>query len=207
MIKISFSGFSGSGKTSLLTEVKKILALKASVEVNDEIKSKNPFDDSEKFNFVSQFFQFSTQINDENKKAISPQDYLLCDQSILDQWVAWISHLESKEMTPLLEEKHNILENLYRFWIKTYDLIFLIRMDLKELEKRELANELKITDLETVKRIEEIYKETVEEDNLKVIEIWNNNSIDESAHEIIKHIAEYKEKEESDNKEPLTEDA
>jgi deoxyadenosine/deoxycytidine kinase len=206
MIKISFSGFSGSGKTSLLTEVKKILALKDNVEAIDEIKSKNPFDDSQKFNFISQFFHFSTQINDENKKSISPQDFLLCDQSILDQWVAWNSHLEGKEMTPQLEEKHIILENLYRFWIKTYDLIFLIRMDLIELEKRELANELKITDLETVKRIEEIYKEIVVEDNLTVIEIWNNNSIDESAHEIIKHITEYKEKEESEILEPPAEE-
>lgn len=195
MIKISFSGFSGSGKTSLLTEVKKILSLKSKVEAVDEIKNKNPFDDDQKTSFISQFFYFSTQINEENIKAMTNANYLLCDQSVLDQWVYWNHHIAGKEMTPQLDEKHKILESLYHLWVKTYDLIFLIRMDLKELEKREISNDLKISDIELVKRIEEVYKETVKDDNLKIIEIWNNNTIDESALEIIKHISEYKDKE------------
>jgi deoxyadenosine/deoxycytidine kinase len=195
MIKISFSGFSGSGKTSLLTEVKKILSLKSKVEAADEVKHKNPFDDDQKSSFVSQFFYFSTQVNEENIKALTGADYLLCDQSLLDQWIYWNHLIRDKEMTPQLQEKHDIFHHLFHFWVKTYDLIFLIRMDLKELEKREFSNELKIADLDNVKRIEEVYKETVQDDNLKIIEIWNNNTIDESAHEIIKHISEYKVKE------------
>jgi deoxyadenosine/deoxycytidine kinase len=195
MIKISFSGFSGSGKTSLMAEVKKILSLKSRVETIEELKGKNPFDNDKKSCFVSQFFFISTQINEENRKALAPLDYLLCDQSVLDQWIYWTSYLSKKEMIPQLEEKNNLLKALYQFWIKTYDLIFLIRMDLNELEKRELANEIRITDVEYIKKIEELYKKSIQEGNLKVIEIWNNNTIDESALEIIREISEYTERE------------
>ncbi|MCP5048648.1 MAG: hypothetical protein GY940_15870 [bacterium] len=178
-----------------MAEVKKILSLKYKVECIDEVKAKNPFDTDQKASFISQFFYFSTQINEENIKAMSQPDYLISDQSVLDDWISWNNHITGKEMTPQLEEKHKVLKALYQFWIKTYDLLFLIRMDLKELEKRELDNELKITDLDRIKRVEELYKESTDEDKLKVIEIWNNNTIDESAHEIIKHISEFKGKE------------
>jgi deoxyadenosine/deoxycytidine kinase len=201
MIKISFSGFSGSGKTSLMTEVKKILSLKSRVEAIEEIKGKNPFDSDKKSCFVSQFFIISTQINEENRKALAPLDYLLCDQSVLDQWVYWNSYISDKEMTPQMEEKNNLLKDLYRLWIKTYDLIFLIRMDLNELEKREITNEIRIADLEHIREIEELYQESIREDGLKVIEIWNNNTIDESAHEIIRVISEYTERDKEKEKE------
>ena len=201
MIKISFSGFSGSGKTSLMTEVKKILSLKSRVEAIEEIKGKNPFDSDKKSCFVSQFFIISTQINEENRKALAPLDYLLCDQSVLDQWVYWNSYISDKEMTPQMEEKNNLLKDLYRLWIKTYDLIFLIRMDLNELEKREITNEIRIADLEHIREIEELYQESIREDGLKVIEIWNNNTIDESAHEIIRVISEYSERDKEKEKE------
>jgi len=201
MIKISFSGFSGSGKTSLMTEVKKILSLKSRVEAIEEIKGKNPFDSDKKSCFVSQFFIISTQINEENRKALAPLDYLLCDQSVLDQWVYWNSYISDKEMTPQMEEKNNLLKDLYRLWIKTYDLIFLIRMDLNELEKREITNEIRIADLEHIREIEGLYQESIREDGLKVIEIWNNNTIDESAHEIIRVISEYTERDKEKEKE------
>lgn len=201
MTKISFSGFSGSGKTSLLAEVKKILSLKSKVDSIDEIKGKNPFDSDQKSSFISQFFLVSTQINEENIKAMTGSDYLLCDQSVLDEWVNWNSHISDKEMTPQLEQKHNVLQDLYRLWIQTYDLIFLIRMDLNELEKREFNNEIRIADVEHVKKIDTLYKTTIDADNLKVIEIWNNTTIDESAHKIIQFITDFKEKEEEKEEE------
>ena len=200
MIKISFSGFSGSGKTSLLAEVKKILSLKYKVESIDEIKGKNPFD-SDKKSFTSQFFLMSAQINEENIKAMSGPDFLLSDQSVLDHWVNWKSYIADKEMSPQLEEKHKLITDLYRLWIKTYDMIFLIRMDLKELEKREFNNEIRIADIDHIKKIDELYKTAVDTDRLKVIEIWNNNTIDESAHEIIKSISQFKDMEEAEEEE------
>lgn len=201
MNKISFSGFSGSGKTSLLAEVKKILSLKSKVDSIDEIKGKNPFDSDQKSSFISQFFLMSTQINEENIKAMTGSDYLLCDQSVLDEWVNWNSYISDKDMTPQLEQKHNVLQDLYRLWIQTYDLIFLIRMDLNELEKREFNNEIRIADIEHVKKIDTLYKTTIDADNLKVIEIWNNTTIDEGAHKIIQFITDFKEKEEEKEEE------
>ncbi len=196
MIKISFSGFSGSGKTSLLTEVKKILSLKSRVESIDEVKGKNPFDSDQKSSFISNFFLVSTQINEENIKSMTGADYLLCDQSVLDQWVNWNSYMSDKEMTPQLEQQHNIFKDLYDVWIETYDLIFLIRMDLNEFEKREFNNEIRIADLEHVKQIDVLYRTTIDTDNPKVIEIWNNTTIDESAHKILQFITDFRENEE-----------
>jgi thymidylate kinase len=201
MTKISFSGFSGSGKTSLLAEVKKILSLKSKVDSIDEIKGKNPFDSDQKSSFISNFFLMSTQINEENIKSMTGSDYLLCDQSVLDEWVNWNSHIFDKEMAPQLEQKHSVLQDLYRLWIQTYDLIFLIRMDLNELEKREFNNEIRIADIEHVKKIDALYKTTTDADNLKLIEIWNNTTIDESAHKIIQFITDFKEKEEEKEEE------
>lgn len=193
MIKIAFSGISGSGKTSLLSEVKKILSLKYKVNSIDEINGRNPFDNDKRSTFVSQFFYVSTQINEENIHSISPSDFLLCDRSVLDQWIYWKRYIADKELTPLLEEKNKILENLYRFWIKSYDIIIFIRMDLKELDAREYNTEFRTAEPDYIKRTEELFLETIEEDSLSVVEIWNNTTIDESAHKIIKTISEFKE--------------
>lgn len=193
MIKIAFSGISGSGKTSLLSEVKKILSLKYKVGSIDEINGRNPFDNDKRSTFVSQFFYVSTQINEENIHSISPLDFLLCDRSVLDQWIYWKRYIAEKELTPLLEEKNKILENLYRFWVKSYDLIFFIRMDLKELENREYNTEFRTAEPDYIKKTEELFLETIEKDNLDVVAIWNNTTIDESAHKIIKTISEFKE--------------
>ncbi|MCK4766129.1 MAG: AAA family ATPase [Candidatus Aminicenantes bacterium] len=192
MIKISFSGITGSGKTSLLEEVKKILSLKYRTDSVEEISGKNPFDNDQKASFSSQFFYITTQVNEENIHSINPLDYLLCNRSVLDQWIYWKSSTAGKTLSEQPEEKNRILENIYRFWIKTYDLIFLIRLDLKTLDSREYNTEFMKIDAEYIKKREDLYLQTIKEDNLKVFEIWNNNTVDESAHEIMKTISEYK---------------
>ncbi|MGE5342768.1 MAG: AAA family ATPase [Candidatus Omnitrophota bacterium] len=193
MIKVSFSGFAGGGKTSLMNEVKKILSLKSKVESIDQVKGKNPFDSDKKSCFISQFFDMSTQINEENTRAIAPPDFLLCDRSVLDQWVYWNYYFAGKEMNATLEEKNNVLRSIYRLWIKTYDLIFLIRTAPNELEKRKFKSELRIPEPEQIQKTDEIFKHIIQADNLKVVEIWNNTTIDDSAHEILRIISEYSE--------------
>jgi len=191
MIKISFSGIKECGKTSLLSEVKKVLSLKYKVESIDKISQKNPFDEDKKSNFISQFYFLSTQINEENVKSIASPDILLCDGSVLDQWILWKKHTSQLELSDQIKEKNNVLKNLYEYWIKTYDLTFFIRTSMIEYEKRKIENELIKIDTNYLIKTEEIYTKTIEEDNLNVIEIWNNSSIDEGAQKIIKFITDF----------------
>ena len=81
MHKIAFSGIPGGGKTSILTEVKKILSLKSRVEDVPDIGLSSRFDFDQKAGFISQFFFISNQINEENIRSLSQPDYLLCDCS------------------------------------------------------------------------------------------------------------------------------
>lgn len=191
MIKISFSGIKECGKTSLLSEVKKVLSLKYKVESIDKISQKNPFDEDKKSNFISQFYFLSTQINEENVKSIASPDILLCDGSVLDQWILWKKHTSQLELSDQIKEKNNVLKNLYEYWIKTYDLTFFIRTSMIEYEKRKIENELIKIDTNYLIKTEEIYTKTIEEDNLNVIEIWNNSSIDEGAQKIIRFITDF----------------
>jgi thymidylate kinase len=191
MVKISFSGISGSGKTSLQNEVRKILSLKYRVASVDEINARNPYDADKKSSFISQFFYISTQINEENIQASNPVDYLLCDRSVFDQWIYWKDYLMSKEMNPSLEEKNKLLEHLYRFWVKTYDLIFLVRLDEQYLDSREFNKEFRKIDRDYISKMEKLYLDIAGDDRLKMVEIWNNKSVDESAHEIIGTISDF----------------
>jgi deoxyadenosine/deoxycytidine kinase len=190
MMKIAFSGTPKSGKTSLITEVKKILSLKYNVELVDEITHKSPYDNSRKSEFKSQFFFLTTQINDENIKAITGPDLLLCDRSVLDQWVYWNKHIAGKKLSPQMTEKNNLLEQLYRYWIQTYDMIFFIRLDSKEFDRRIDPDEFRSVNADYIKKVEEIFLKIISEDNMKVNEIWNNNTIDESAQNVIQLISE-----------------
>lgn len=189
MNKISVSGVYGGGKTSLLTEVKKILSLKYKITSVNDINSKNPFDDEIKSSFISHFFFMTEQINEENVEMQKNFDLLFSDRSILDHWILWKSSLQNMEMNAKLEEKNELLKNIYKFWIGSYDLIFLVRVDLKEFEKREQNNEFRVRNIDYIKQTEELFIETAREENLKVIEIWNNSTIDESAHKVIQAIS------------------
>jgi len=190
MIKISFSGIMGSGKTSLVTESKKILSLKYGVELVDDISQKNPFDSEKKSNFISHFYQVSSQINEENIKSLSAPDILLCDNSVLDHWITWGRYISEIENSNHMEEKKSLIKNLYQFWIKTYDLIFFIKVDPQKFDQRNEQNEFDLPDQEHLKEIELLYTEVIKQDQVQVIEIWNNTSIDESANNIIMHISE-----------------
>ncbi len=189
MTKISLSGVYGGGKTSLLNEVKKILSLKYKISSINDINVKNPFDDEIKSSFISHFFFMTTQINEENVEMQKNFDMIFSDKSILDHWIFWKSSLQNVEMTDKLEEKNEMLKKIYKFWIDSYDLIFLIRLDIKEFEKREQNNEFRVRNIDYIKQTEDLFLKTIKEDNLKVIEIWNNSTIDESAHKIIQAIS------------------
>ncbi|MEN8153037.1 MAG: AAA family ATPase [Acidobacteriota bacterium] len=191
MTKIAFSGVSGGGKTSLLNEVKKIMSLKYKISSISDTNLKNPFDDDLKSSFISHFFYMTTQINEENIEMQKNHDILFCDRSILDQWIFWKSSLKDVEMNEKLDEKFILLQNLYKFWIKTYDLTFLIRINTDEFEKREQDTEFRTRNIDQIKHTENMFLESAGEDDLNIIEIWNTNTIDESAHKIIESISNH----------------
>lgn len=191
MLKISFSGCHGSGKTSLLNEGKKILGLKAGVESLEDLTKKNPFDSNSSSSFIGKFYCMTKQINEENIKSLSSPDILLCDNSILDHWVRWKKFADSIENNANLKDKDLVMKGLYAFWIKTYDLVFLIRVDAKTLEERNQAENFSFPDGNHLNKTEELYNRFIQGGHLNVIEIWNNGSVDESVQNIVKSISDF----------------
>jgi len=192
MHKIAFSGIPGSGKTSILTEVKKILSFKSRVEDVPDLRLSSPFDFDQKAGFISQFFFISNQINEENIHSLNQPDYLLCDCSILDHWLKWQQFLAEKKTKSQIEEKNMLLKNLYEFWVPSYTVIFRIRVDSKELEKRISKSGLRAQELRHSQPMDELYSQIILVDQINAIDIWNHQSIDESAQEVLKKIADLK---------------
>jgi len=192
MHKIAFSGIPGSGKTSIWAEVKKLLSLKFRVEEVPDLKLNSPFDFDQKAGFVSQFYFISNQINEENIRSLAHPDFLLCDGSLLDQWLEWQRFLTEKKSIGQLAEKNALLENLFRFWMPTYTTTFRIRGDAKILEKRAPKAEWREYPLERCPQLDELYDHIIEQDRIQAIDIWNHQSVDESAQEVMKQITNLK---------------
>lgn len=192
MHKIAFSGIPGSGKTSVLTEVKKILSLKSRVEEVPDLRLSSPFDFDQKAGFISQFFFISNQINEENIRSLNQPDYLLCDSSILDHWVKWQKFLAEKKTNGQIEEKNELLKSLYQFWVSSYAVIFMIRVDGKELEKRIPKSGLRSHEPGHSRSMDKLYEQIILADQINAVDIWNHQSIDESAQEVMKKIADLK---------------
>ncbi len=192
MHKIAFSGIPGSGKTSILTEVKKILSLKSRIEDVPDLRMSSRFDFDQKTGFISQFFFLSNQINEENIRSLSQPDYLLCDCSVIDHWLKWQKFLAEKKPGSQIEDKNTLLKNLYNFWITTYTVIFRIRVDSKELEKRLPTSGLHAHDIDLSQQMDALFGQIILDNQINAIDIWNQKSIDESAQEILKKISELK---------------
>jgi deoxyadenosine/deoxycytidine kinase len=192
MHKIAFSGIPGSGKTAILAEVKKILSLKSRVEDVPDLRLSSPFDFDQKTGFISQFFFISNQINEENIRSLNQPDYLLCDCSILDHWLKWQKFLAEKKTNGQIEEKKRLLNTLYQFWIPSYAVLFRVRVDSKELGKRIPKSGLRAHEPGHSQAIDTLYGQIILADQINAIDIWNHQSIDESAQEVLKKIADLK---------------
>jgi deoxyadenosine/deoxycytidine kinase len=192
MLKIAFSGIPGSGKTSIVSEVNKILSLKSRVEDVPDLRLSSPFDFDQKAGFISQFFFISNQINEENIRSLNQPDYLLCDCSILDHWLKWQKFLAEKKNNGQSKEKNRLLNDLYQFWIPSYTVIFRIRIDGNELEKRIPKIGLHAQEPDHSQSMDALYGQIILADRIHAIDIWNHQSIDESAQEVLKKIADLK---------------
>ncbi|MFH2107839.1 MAG: hypothetical protein ABII93_04140 [Chrysiogenia bacterium] len=192
MHKIAFSGIPGSGKTSIWAEVKKLLSLKFRVEEVPDLRLNSPFDFDQKAGFVSQFYFISNQINEENIRSLAHPDFLLCDGSLLDQWLEWQRFLAEKKSIVQLAEKSALMENLFRFWMPTYAMTFRIRLDANILEKRAPKTGLREYPLEHCPQLDELYDRIIEQNRIQASDIWNHQSVDESAQEVMTQLANLK---------------
>jgi len=192
MQKIAFSGISGSGKTSVLAEVKKLLALKFRVEEVPDLRPSSPFDFDLKPGFVSQFFFISSQINEENIRSQDHPDFLLCDGWLLDHWLEWQRSLPNRPPNEPEGAKRVMLESLYRFWLPTYAMVFRIRADAKILRKRKAQKGLREYPTERCQQLDEQYLQAIQRDRIQSFDVWNHRSIDESAQEVMVRMTEAK---------------
>jgi thymidylate kinase len=189
MIKIAFSGIPGSGKSSILNEVKKLLAIKYKVEDVEDTARRNPFDINDKCRFFSQFFFISTQINEENTRLAANPDFILCDRGVLDQYVYWARCIAGRDMDARLAEKDAMMQSIYRFWIRTYDLVVHVRLGFDEIGRRDSGDGIRTPLSASPELLAEQFMQTVAADGLKVFELWNTATVDESAAAVMQEIA------------------
>ena len=184
----------GCGKTTLLSEVKKILSLKSNTQLTSKSDINNPFDEDKKLSFNSQFFNFSQCINQENLVFNNSTGFLLCDTTILDYYIQWQKFFSDKERTPSMVEKDDLLKHLFKFWIQTYDVHFFIRVKLNHKVNGELKTEINQNiDPDYVNTMEKTYLQTIDEYGFTCHEVYNHTSVDESAHKIIEIISQSQE--------------
>jgi len=170
-------------------EVGKIFGLKYRVAEVDDIRRKHPFDANPGDRFPLQFFLFSSQINQEHLEAQEHPEILLCDRSILDHWADW------KWQTQKIEKAHStdedqILASLYRFWVRKYDLLIWIRGEIKTLFDRFPRESFDLPSMEELRGIEEQFTRIIHTDELPILEVWNEHSLDECAQQIVRGISE-----------------
>jgi thymidylate kinase len=63
-------------------------------------------------------------------------------------------------------------------------------VDSNVIEKRNQKENFTLPQSDELKKIEDLYARSILEDQLNVVEIWNNGSLDESAQNIVKSISD-----------------
>jgi len=192
MHKIAFSGIPGSGKTTVLAEVGKLLSLKYRVDEVPDLKPGSPFDYDQRAGFVSMFYFITSQINEENIRSQGRPDFLLCDGSLLDRWLEWRSAKAEKSGNGQAAERGALLESLYRFWMPSYTTVFRIRADAMVLKERGAKAGLQEFAPGHSRQTDELYGQTIQQDRIPAFDIWNHQSIDESAQVAMVHLADMK---------------
>ena len=71
----------------------------------------------------------------------------------------------------------------------TYAVIFRLRVDAKVLQKREPKAGLREYAPELSQQADERYARIIQQDRLAAFDVWNQQTIDESAQEVMMHMA------------------
>ena len=85
-----------------------------------------------------------------------------------------------------------MLDTLYRFWMPTYTVVFRMRVDAKVLKKRLATAGLHEYPQDRSPQLDELYGRIIQQDRVQAFEVWNHQTIDESAQEVMTHITDLK---------------
>ncbi len=191
MIKIGFSGLPDSGKTALCSEVKKILMLKNSVTLLEDISGTIPFDIELQHSFNSYFYLITNQINNEIYAATKNSTYLITDLTLFDYYFRWLFFQKDKKESENISEKKDVLKALFNFWKKSYDLVFFVKSNLQDKECIKDCSSTEMFSYPILLQLEQLYLKNFEKERIKFHEILNGGNLQEAAlraaHIVLRH--------------------
>jgi thymidylate kinase len=184
MKKIAFVGAHGTGKTTVVKTIKRILEAEGySVESTKEAARSCPFQLDANANFASQFYILSTQINEENAAALKDPDFILADRCALDSLVYWnlIKEKEFKKTleTSIVRNQSAAMEALFKSVINEFDLIFYFKISEFEWLRRNPSDGVRSTDLNWYATVSDAFDSFIKKRQVKVVEISSDSSLQE----------------------------
>jgi nicotinamide riboside kinase len=123
VVKVGLTGSHGTGKTTLLLELKKELPR---CNLVSEAARDCPFPLNEKTNFRSQEFIFRTQV--QRELDVPLDDITISDRTVYDQ-LAYIRY--AYESGNITYDEYMVLEQYINHWGHTYDYIFYIPIEFE----------------------------------------------------------------------------
>lgn len=160
-LKIGLMGTHGIGKTTLLYSLAGYLKNRGyNVAFVEEMSRKCPFAINEATSFEAQFWIQLSQIREEIEK--SKEDIILTDRTVLDNFAYLLRKARVDGGVP--EGKLEMMRNIAKFWVKSYDYVFFIQ----PIEMEDLSDGVRATDEKFRNEIHKLIGDLIEEAGVKV---------------------------------------
>lgn len=133
-IKIAIIGPAGSGKTTILSEIRNEFKDRGkSVKVIEEVARASPWNINEDANFNDQRWIFHQQVLKELEIEYKNPDIILCDRCLIDN-LAYFERLNVRHEPFPINEYLQIFE-IVRLWSRKYDHIIRMPLNLDWLKE------------------------------------------------------------------------
>lgn len=176
--KIAIIGAQGTGKTTLITELKKELKRRGkTVETVDEVARSSPWAINEQANFQSQRWIFHAQILAELEAEYKNPDIILYDRGVIDN-LAYTERLQTPHEPFPITEYLQMVE-IARYLSRKYDYIIHLPFDLSRLKD----DGVRSTNVEFAKDIDVRIRGLIKNFNIKVIKYKKNFNISKFCNE------------------------